>query len=65
MRPMSEAPKDGRYILVKDDGIGPSLVRWSDGGWDTGYGSEIDGDRILAEFPVGWWPVPDDFPKSR
>lgn len=64
MKPMDEAPKDGRYILVCDGGI-PVVVRWQDDAWDTGYASEIDGARMVAEYAIGWWPMPSDFPTSN
>lgn len=55
--PISDLPdafKDGRQVLIWDDGSAV-VCFWRHGGspsvtgWDTGYASEMYGDPIMAE----------------
>ena len=58
LRPMIHARKDGSPIVVDDKSLGFVVVRWRNGAWDTGFASEMDGDQIVADDPVGWIKLP-------
>lgn len=59
MRPMREAPKDGTTIILMDSEYGDAVIaRWMREAWDTGFSSEVDGDRLTVEMAEGWYPVP-------
>lgn len=65
-QPIETAPKDGRTILVFDDGE-VVTVKWRyDDRWGGAWGSEdyiqdgsIYDDALIAHSPTHWMPLPD------
>ena len=50
-RPISTAPKDGTYVLVKMEDYVPSVAKW-----ESSVGAWIESHKDIDEVDCGWRP---------